>query len=457
MMLSKYLIMSYSVFVSTDYVLSCRNNESGVPEPYISREHQQMAACKLSANKVLNPVEEPTETRNVLAYSPQLLGMTNLPQGYTDKFASFARECCSYLSQDSSHGLSYCMKKAPESISPVEVYKTLVNHVISEDDECNNLALIIPDNYGQTQRKLLLDAFQDKNVYLIHQSAAAAFSNNREREELVLTVRLDDGPLQLAVHKHTPQNLMTFTTFVDEEWPGIRLLIEATKSDESKEEEYSATEIKQELLEENGYVRELFSFSAEFKQNLQNALRQCLTLADCDIDDIDRVVLSGMWMTEFKELQNEVGKIMGREVIVLSDEDLTLNALQLMNIRQEEERETKKVNAYLQQCLPTLITVQTKDEVRVISNLFHQFPGTCRKTETFNIPNIGDEYLVVTENLLFNPDIKRKCQIEIASAVNYDRNANLTFMIEITRNGLYTLGISSGETEIRNMDALPFE
>ena len=73
--------MSYSVFVTPDYLLSAKINNSGELEPIYNRKKGYAAACSKLPGKPLEVRRVDKLAKSSFYYSSLLLGLDNLPQG----------------------------------------------------------------------------------------------------------------------------------------------------------------------------------------------------------------------------------------------------------------------------------------------------------------------------------------------------------------------------------------
>ena len=88
-----FFSMSYSVFVTPDYLLSAKINEDGDPETILSRENDKAAACSKPLGKPLEVCKFSKHSKLHFYYSPLLLGLDNLPQGYHNPFNREVGNC----------------------------------------------------------------------------------------------------------------------------------------------------------------------------------------------------------------------------------------------------------------------------------------------------------------------------------------------------------------------------
>ena len=441
--------MSYSVFVTPDYLLSAKINEDGDPETILSRENDKAAACSKPLGKPLEVCKFSKHSKLHFYYSPLLLGLDNLPQGYHNPFNREVGNCFTRIIADNTENCAFGKKEDKEKISPIEVFKVLANTALGKRNGNDSIALVIPDQYRQQQRQMIIDAFPNDNVFLIHQSVAAAYDPEFSGEQLILTVRLDDGPLQIAVHKQSDSGLQTLASLTDATLSGLHIVKyhHLRYGDDDGFDVYEIRRDIEDITEDN--VHETVEITEDHRAVIYAALQQCLAMAGCNMQDIGQVILSGILGERIKGVKQCVADYTGKEVFIRTDEDLTLNALVLMDKQKTEP-------GYLKQCLQTFMTVQAQDEMRAISNLFQSFPSRHEKIETFMIGNITDETLHVMENSLYDSTIRRNCQLSITKAINHNRLATLKFSVDINFNGIISLEITANEMDIRPRDAITF-
>ena len=440
--------MSYSVFVTPDFLLSAKINEDGDPETILSRENDKAAACSKSTGKPLSGCKFSKLGKQYFCYSSLLLGLDNLPQGYHNPFNDEVEKCFTNVIAKNTENCAFGKRGDNERTTPIEVYTLLVNDALKQRNGNYSIALVIPDQYRQQQRQMIVNAFPNDNIFLIHQSVAAAYNHDFTAEQLILTVRLDDGPLQIAVHRQRDSGLQTLASLTDATLSGLRIINEyfiiAHNDDGDKPHE-----IRRNIEDDKSDENEDVKICDNHRMIIYAAIQQCLAMADCDMQDIDQVVLSGILGEKIEGIKPCIADYTGKEVILKTDEDLTLNALLLMNKQKTEP-------GYLKQCLQTFMTVQAEDEMRAISNLFQSFPSRHEKIETFAISNITDETIHVMENSLYDSTIQRNCQIGIAKAINHNRIAILKFSVDINYNGIISLEITANNMDIQPRDAITF-
>lgn len=401
-------------------------------------------------------------------------------------FACSASECNYRRIRASEGSVVYSVDK--ENIDVSTIISKLFEDIVKITTPTSSVCVVIPDYYEQRRRKTIISLMTEaiKNdkvsVSLVNQSAAVMMNMKRQltdnNERTILTLRFDDGPLQVAVYSVSPEGYVPLGSFTDPSLCGTHLISRTvdqfieTMSDEAKEEYANHREDEKKklrldfwnnvclFLQKHGegdepildldnvddFQMELFdTVLSSCLDSMDNAVMNCMLLANVDKMGIDIVVVSGIWGS-YNLVQSHMKEYFDKAMIVyLSDEDICKSALV----------QSQLMSPQVKQCLQSTITIKSSTEdPQVICDLFTAYPCVIKKDLCFPLNTVFQKSLTVTQSTLSDPLDVTKEAVDVSSACIVHEDILLESTISVDSNGLISLALNDNIATIRKSTPL---